>query len=132
MDIYWIGRAFIEEPEITLVQYNTFFDKSDEVISFSRANSIFKENAVGESRGYIVPCDQLNKEAIDQIKKQFLEGKSNGVLILDNQNLHWAWYPQFFTRTGNVSIMSINKKKLEKVLSDMLDLGCYCGQVKEE
>ena len=128
--VTWCGRARVEEKAITPEQYKMFFGRYQYGISFKVANTILKYNqeGIGEE---IVPADELNKDAIDQIKTQVLDDEAlEGTIEYEGQTLHWAWTPKVTNADGvEIDLFRLDRWMISQILEQMLDDESHWGVI---
>ena len=125
-EVAWNGRIYVNEPQITPEQYKTFFDRCEYGISFNTANSILRNRQNGNLEE-VVPADELNEEAKEQIKEQALMGDTYGIIEDEGQILSWDWDYEITKDDEEVHWEDMEDYEKEKILTDMLDNECVWG-----
>lgn len=125
-EVSWNGRIYVDEPQITPEQYKIFFGRYEFGISFNTANSILRNRQNGDL-DEVVPADELNDEAKDQIKDDAMYGSTSGEIEYAGQTLNWSWDYEIIKDDEEVSWDDMEDYEKEKILTDMLDNECRCG-----
>ena len=125
-EVSWNGRIYVDEPKITPEQYKMFFARNEFGISFDVANSILHNRQEGYKEE-VVPADELNYDAISQIKEQAMDGDTDGEIEYEGSTLSWGWDYEILRDGEEISWEDMDDWEKEKILTDMLDNECMWG-----
>lgn len=122
----WNGRIYVDEPELTKTQYETFFERREYGISFEIANQILKNRQEG-FLDEVVPADELTENSRREIMRQVKAGKSSGTVELNGITLDWNWDYEIYRDDKVISHTELEDFEIDKILTDMLDNQCVSG-----
>ena len=126
-DIYWNGRAYVDEESITPEQYKMIFDRDMFGISYKSANRILENMKEGVSEE-VIPCDELSEEARSMISEQILKKqKKSGKITIEGQTIHWRWELEILIDGKKAKFKELNPDSREKIVNDMLEDKRACG-----
>lgn len=126
-DIYWNGRAYIDEESVTPEQYKMLFDRDMFGISYKTANKVLENMKEGNSED-VVPCDELSKDAKSMISKQILNKlKTSGEITIEGQTIHWKWEVEILIDGEEADFRELTPDSRETIVTSMLEDKRACG-----